>query len=76
LRKANHLLKKTLAEHKIKMGADGTTSKDDSNIFDVDSGAEKHYIPASEAHKLDHYSTTHTEHTVVSTNSTEDPTRG
>ena len=96
LRKANQLLKKTLAEHNIKMGADGTTSQawlactkvtskasvaavlssDDSITFDVDTGAENHYIPTSEAHKLDNYSTSHTGHTVVCANNTEDPTRG
>ena len=96
LRKANQLLKKTLADHNIKIGADGTTSQawlactkitsrvsaaaalhsDDSIIFDVDTGAENHYIPTSEAHKLDHYSTDHTGHTVVCANNTEDQTRG
>ena len=50
-------------------------SSDDSITFDVDTGAENHYIP-SEAHKLDNYSTSHTGHTVVCANNTEDPTRG
>ena len=51
-------------------------SSDDSITFDVDTGAENHYIPTSEAHKLDNYSTSHTGHTVVCANNTEDPTRG
>ena len=51
-------------------------SSDDSITFDVDTGAENHYIPTSEAHKLDNYSTSHLEHTVVCANNTEDPTRG
>jgi hypothetical protein len=33
-------------------------------------------IPTSEAHKMDNYSITHTGHTVVYVNNTEDPTRG
>jgi hypothetical protein len=51
-------------------------SSDDSITFDVDTGAENHYIPTSEAHKLDYYSTSHTRQTVVCANNTEDPTRG
>ena len=80
---ARYWRKKTLAEHYIKMGADGTTSQawlawtkvtskasvaavlssDNSITFDVNTGAENHYIPTSEAHKLDYYSTSHTRHT-------------
>jgi hypothetical protein len=79
LLKANQLFMKTLAEHNIKVGVDGTTSQawltctkvtskasmavvlssEDSITFDVDTGAENHYIPTSEAHKLDNYSTSH-----------------
>ena len=93
---SNQLLKKTLAEHNIKMGADGTTSQawlactkvtskasmaaalssDDLITFDADTSAENHYMPTSEAHKLDNYSTSHTGHTVVCAKNTEDPTRG
>ena len=51
-------------------------SSDDSITFDVDTGADTHYIPTREAHKLDNYSTSQTGHTVVCANNIEDPTRG
>ena len=88
LRKANQLLKKTRADGttsqawlactKItsRVSAAAALPSDDSIIFDVDTGAENHYIPTSEAYKLDHYSTDHTGHTVVCANNTEDQTRG
>ena len=53
-----------------------TTSTNDSIIFDVDTGAENHYIPTAEAHKLDNYSTLHSGHTVVCANNTEEITAG
>jgi len=67
-----------LARTKItaKASVAAVISSDDSFTFDVDTGAENHYIPTSEAHKLDNYSTSHTGHTVVCANNTEDPTRG
>jgi len=53
-----------------------TTSTNDSIIFDVDTGAENHYVPTAEAHKLANYSTLHSRHTVVCANNTEEITAG
>ena len=53
-----------------------TTTTSDSIIFDVDTGAENHYVPTAEAHKLDNYSTIHSGHTLVCANNTEEVTTG